>query len=120
MGDTCCSSLPHNEQSMRACAEGSPAGPGTNSAEVTICTIGGFCGNDPGDLKWLGDKVDSRIAPETSGPLSSQKVDPGVGSSRRTVQEFRTAVMRWARIFMARPAANSLDAANVDCVPDDG
>jgi hypothetical protein len=43
------------------------------SVKVGIHTISGSCGNDPGDLKWLGDKADSRIAPETCRPLSPQK-----------------------------------------------
>jgi hypothetical protein len=41
--------------------------------DLAICTIGGFCGNDPGDLKWLGDKADSGIAPKNSGPRSPRK-----------------------------------------------
>jgi hypothetical protein len=98
---------------------------GANSAKVGIHTISGFCGNDPGDLKWPGDKLDSRIAPETCGPLSPQKsirkqALAAHSSPRRTVQRFWMAVMMWARIFMARPTANSSDTANVACLPDDG
>jgi hypothetical protein len=41
-------------------------------SESTLSAV--FCGNDPGDPKRLGDKADSRIAPETCGPpLSPQK-----------------------------------------------
>src|SRR6516165_3960034 len=54
--------------------EGFPPGLRTNSVKVQIHTISGFRGNAPGDLKWLGDKADSRIAPETCRRLSPQKL----------------------------------------------
>ena len=64
------------------------AGLRTDSAKVGIHTIRGFCGNDPGDLKWLGDKADSRIAPENCGLLFPTKVDPGAGAGGAQFRSF--------------------------------
>jgi hypothetical protein len=53
----------------------------------------------------------------------SAKSRSGSRRSRRTVQEFRTAVMRWARIFMARPAVTRRTrpmSRPHPCLPDDG
>jgi hypothetical protein len=109
-------SLPKTNSRCKRAPKDSPPGLRTNSVKGEIHTISGFCGNDPGDLKWLGDEADSRIAPETCGPLSPQKSirEQALAAHTSGISHGRDEV---GADFHGSTAGDSSDAANVEAPP---